>query len=316
MKTIYLNDPQQAPLPPTVATIGFFDGVHRGHRYLIDHVMQVAHERGLSSTVITFDRHPRQVLQQGYQPQLLTTLDQRLALLSKTGVDQTVVLPFTREMSQLSAREFMDKLLCRRINTKALVIGYDNRFGHNRAEGFDDYVRYGRELGVDVIHNPAFTLDGIKVSSSVVRSLIMEGEVALANRCLGYPYTLAGSVTSGYHEGRRMGFPTANLDLAGLSQLVPARGVYATMVRLEHSRTLRPAMTNIGLRPTFGGTKESVETYIFNFKENLYGKNILLSFVDKIRNEQKFENVTSLVEQLKEDEKKVKQIFTLKHETE
>jgi riboflavin kinase/FMN adenylyltransferase len=316
MKTIYLNDLQQASLPPTAATIGFFDGVHRGHRYLIDHVRQVARERGLVSTVITFDRHPRQVLQQGYQPQLLTTLSQRLLLLSKTGIDQTVVLPFSREMAQLSALQFMDTLLSHRLNVRALVIGYDNRFGHNRAEGFDDYVSYGQQLGIDVIHNPAFTIDGIQVSSSVVRSLIIEGEISLANQCLGYPYTLEGRITDGFHEGRRLGYPTANLDPKTVHQLVPARGVYATLARPNHTMTMRPAMTNIGLRPTFGGTRESIETNIFNFQEDLYGQQLHLSFIDRIRNEQRFENVTSLVEQLKEDEKKVKQLFQKRYDRE
>ena len=152
MKTIYLND-NTAPLEPSVATIGFFDGVHRGHQFLISHVRQEAARSGLQSLVVTFDRHPRQVLRKDYQPELLSTLDSKLLLLSKTGVDATALLHFDEAMASLSARDFMAQILRDRLNVRKLIIGYDNRFGHNRSEGFDDYVRYGRELGIEVIHN-------------------------------------------------------------------------------------------------------------------------------------------------------------------
>lgn len=316
MKTIFLNEPQHSPLPPTVATIGFFDGVHRGHRFLIDHVRHVAQASGLASTVITFDRHPRQVLQQDYQPRLLTTLSERLLLLSKTGIDQAVVVSFDRETAQLSARDFMQQVLRDRLHVVKLVIGYDNRFGHNRTEGFDDYVRYGQELGIEVIHNPAFTIDGIQVSSSVVRSFISEGEITLANRCLGYPYTIVGRVVSGFKEGRQMGYPTANIDPATVEQLLPPRGVYAVQARLEQTVTLHPAMTNIGTRPTFDGDRETIETFIFRFRDDIYGKRLALSFVERIREEKKFDNVTLLVQQLKDDEKQIEQLFQKYHENE
>ncbi len=308
MKTIYLND-NTAPLEPCVATIGFFDGVHRGHQYLISHVRQEAARSHLRSLVVTFDRHPRQVLRQDYQPEMLSTLSTKLLLLSKTGIDTAALLHFDEQLASLSARDFMAEVLRDRLNVRKLVIGYDNRFGHNRSEGFDDYVRYGRELGIEVIHNPAFVLNDVNISSSVVRAFVKEGEVELANRCLGYPYTIAGKVVDGYREGRRMGFPTANLDPATIGQLVPAGGVYAVKVRLENSMAFRPAMMNIGMRPTFGGHTQSLETYIFNFSENIYGRTLLVSFVRRIREERKFDNVTQLIEQLKEDEKTVEQLF-------
>lgn len=308
MKTIYLND-NTAPLEPCVATIGFFDGVHRGHQYLISHVRQEAARSRLRSLVVTFDRHPRQVLRQDYQPEMLSTLSTKLLLLSKTGIDTAALLHFDEQLASLSARDFMAEVLRDRLNVRKLVIGYDNRFGHNRSEGFDDYVRYGRELGIEVIHNPAFVLNDVNISSSVVRAFVKEGEVELANRCLGYPYTIAGKVVDGYKEGRRMGFPTANLDPATIGQLVPAGGVYAVKVRLENSMAFRPAMMNIGMRPTFGGHTQSLETYIFNFSENIYGRTLLVSFVRRIREERKFDNVTQLIEQLKEDEKTVEQLF-------
>lgn len=312
MKTIYLDD-NTAPQEPCVATIGFFDGVHRGHQFLISRVRHEAAECGLRSLVVTFDRHPRQVLSADYQPELLSTLDTKLMLLSQTGVDATALLHFDKHMASLSARDFMEQVLRNKLGVRRLIIGYDNRFGHNRAEGFDDYVRYGRELGMEVVHNEAYTLDGIQVSSSVVRALVKEGEVDLANRCLGYPYTIAGTVVSGHQEGRRMGFPTANLDTANFGQLVPGGGVYAVKVRLEHSKAFRPAMMNIGTRPTFGGTTTSLEVHIFNFNENIYGRMMLVSFEHRIREERKFDNVTMLVEQLKDDEKMVEQYFENNH---
>lgn len=315
MKTIYLNGHTE-PLEPCVATIGFFDGVHRGHQYLISHVRQEAARSGLSSLVVTFDRHPRQVLRQDYQPELLSTLDTKLLLLSKTGVDATALLHFDTAMASLSARDFMAHVLRDRLNVRKLIIGYDNRFGHNRAEGFDDYVRYGRELGIEVIHNPAFVMGGVNISSSVVRAFVKEGEIELANRCLGYDYTIAGKVVGGHKEGRRLGFPTANLDTTSFGQLIPAGGVYAVKVRLEHSMAFRPAMMNIGTRPTFGGHTRSLEVYIFNFDENIYGRVLQVSFVSRIREERKFANVTQLVDQLKEDEKQVEQQLSkeTKHE--
>lgn len=314
MKTIYLSD-QTGPQEPSVATIGFFDGVHRGHQFLISRVRQEAARSGLRSLVVTFDRHPRQVLQQDYQPELLSTLDNKLLLLSKTGVDATALLHFDKDMASLSARDFMARVLHDRLNVRKLIIGYDNRFGHNRSEGFDDYVRYGQELGIEVMHNPAFVLGGVNISSSVVRAFVKEGEVDLANQCLGYPYTIAGKVVPGYKEGRRIGFPTANLDTSGFGQLIPARGVYAVKVRLEHSMAFKPAMMNIGTRPTFGGHTQSLETYIFNFDEDIYGRVLQVSFVSRIREERKFADVTQLVEQLKEDEKQVEQLLSKKHKT-
>lgn len=232
---------------PCVATIGFFDGVHRGHQFLIDEVKTEAAKAGLQSLVITFDRHPRQVLQQSYQPQLLTTLDEKLRLLSLTGIDDIYVLHFTQDMAALTAKEFMSQILHDKLNVRKLVIGYDNRFGHNRAEGFDDYVQYGRDLGIEVIQAHPFEISGVKVSSSVVRAFLNGGEVEMAKRCLGRPFMLSGTVVRGFQEGRKMGFPTANLQTAeGL--LIPADGVYAVKVKVCDTGKWLPAMTNIGTR--------------------------------------------------------------------
>lgn len=317
MKTIYLNNEGQKgegqndeTLAPSVATIGFFDGVHRGHQFLIEEVKREAATTGLLSTVITFDLHPRQVLHQDYQPELLTTLDEKLMQLSRTGVDQAIVLHFDRQMAGLSAYEFMGQVLRERLNVRRLVIGYDNRFGHNRAEGFDDYVRYGQKLGIDVIHNTAFDMDGVKVSSSVVRSFIREGEVGMAAKCLGYPYTLVGTVTTGFQEGRKLGFPTANLDPNSVGQLIPAGGVYAVKVRLTQSMTWHAGMMNIGTRPTFDGTARTLEVNIFDFEDDIYGRKLLVAFYHKVREEKKFRNAASLAYQLQEDKQTIIDYFS------
>ena len=318
MKTVYynMNDRLKAAAAPDgmqlqacVATIGFFDGVHRGHQFLIRHLVETARQDGLASTVITFDEHPRKVLQSDYQPEMLSTLDSKLLLLSKTEVDNAVVLHFDRQMAALSAREFMQQVLHDHLNVKKLFIGYDHRFGHNRADTFDDYVRYGEEMGIEVIKNEAFQIDGINISSSVIRSFLKEGEIEMANRCLGYPYTIIGKVVNGYHEGRKLGFPTANLDMSHFGQLIPAPGVYAVNARMENTVVWKHGMMNIGTRPTFNGKGITLETHIFNFDGDIYNQLLLVSFVKRIRGEQKFDGPEELALQLKEDEETVLSLF-------
>ena len=318
MKTVYynMNDRLKAAAAPDgmqlqacVATIGFFDGVHRGHQFLIRHLVETARQDGLASTVITFDEHPRKVLQSDYQPEMLSTLDSKLLLLSKTEVDNAVVLHFDRQMAALSAREFMQQVLHDHLNVKKLFIGYDHRFGHNRADTFDDYVRYGKEMGIEVIKNEAFQIDGVNISSSVIRSFLKEGEIEMANQCLGYPYTIIGKVVNGYHEGRKLGFPTANLDMSHFGQLIPAPGVYAVNARMENTVVWKHGMMNIGTRPTFNGKGITLETHIFNFDGDIYDQLLLVSFVKRIRGEQKFDGPEELALQLKEDEETVLSLF-------
>ncbi|MGI6222699.1 MAG: bifunctional riboflavin kinase/FAD synthetase [Prevotella sp.] len=309
MKTIYLNNETEKLTEPSVATIGFFDGVHRGHQYLIGHVMAVARASQMRSMVITFDRHPRQVLHDDYQPQLLTTLDEKLLLLARSGIDTVVVLHFTPEMAAMSAFDFMQKVLKERLGVEKLIIGYDNRFGHDLTNSFEDYVEYGKQIGIWVIRGHAFVLHGINVSSSVVREMVGEGDVERANDCLGYPYTLVGKVVHGLENGRKMGFPTANIDLQGSGQLVPAPGVYAVRIRKNHSMTYYRGMLNIGTRPTFGGTDLTIEVHLFNWSEDLYGEELAVCFIHRIREERKFDTVEELEEQLKKDKEYIENLF-------
>lgn len=309
MKILYIKQDGDEELPEQVATIGFFDGVHRGHQFLISRVRDEAERSGMASAVITFDRHPRQVLQADYQPQLLSTLDEKLLLLSKTGIDNTIVLHFDAALAALPARAFMAEVLCRRLNVRKLVIGYDNRFGHNRSEGFEDYVQYGRELGVEVVQADAFMPDAGKVSSSVIREHIRTGNVEAANQLLGYDYTVESRVVGGYQNGRKMGFPTANLDVDSCQQLLPAAGVYAVTVRLKDAVGWKRGMLNIGRRPTFNGTTTTMEVNLFNFTGNLYGQEVLVSFVSKIRDERRFDSPDALAAQLKQDRDSVNRLF-------
>ena len=288
---------------PSVATIGFFDGVHRGHRFLIDQVRREAAARGLESAAVTFPVHPRQVLQSDYRPKLLTTPQEKLALLAETGIDTCILLDFTPHLASLSAREFME-VLKNRYRIRALVIGYDHRFGHNRSEDFGDYVRYGRELGIDIRPAEAFRLPdapgGEPVSSSLIRRLLLAGDVAQAATCLGYPYFLNGTVVSGRRIGHQLGYPTANLRPDHPDKLIPANGVYA--VRVETEGRTYGGMLNIGRRPTLdNGDDRSIEVHIFDFDRDIYHEPLRLSFIRRIREERKFDSVDQLTEQLHRD---------------
>lgn len=305
MKTVYYKGEEIPDIGTCVATIGQFDGVHRGHQFLIARLVETARAEGRQSMVITFDEHPRRVLQSDYMPQRLSTLQGKLRLLGQTAVDYVVVLHFTPQMAALSAQEFMYGILLRHLHVGKLFIGYDHRFGHNRAEGFDDYVRYGREMGISVVRSEALTLHGVNVSSSVIRSFLKEGEVALARECLGYTYYIIGRVVGGYHEGRKMGFPTANLEVDHAEQLVPAPGVYAVRARIEGTDRMLPGMMNIGTRPTFDGTRQTLEVHLLDFQGNLYGQQLLVAFVRRVRAERKFASPHELARQLELDKQEI-----------
>lgn len=303
----FITDDIKTALPPCVATIGCFDGVHRGHRYLIRQVAQIGQEKGLHTTLITFPVHPRQVMQSDYQPQLLSCLPQKEALIQTLQVDYCLMMAFTRELSELSAYEFM-KLLHERFNVCVLVIGYDHRFGHNRTETFKDYCRYGAELGIEVTQARALVEDGVSVSSSVIRNLLNNGEIAEANHYLSYRYFLDGTVIDGYKMGRKLGFPTANLQPSCPNKLIPAEGVYAVYVYIDEVRYM--GMLNIGYRPTVhNGENRSIEVYIIDFSGDIYHKQIRIEFMERIRREQKFESINALISQLNQDKDTVIRIL-------
>lgn len=273
-----------------VATIGMFDGVHLGHQYVLQQVTLTARKRGLQSMAITFDHTLRK------EP-LLTTLDEKLALLQQLGIERTEVLAFTDALKQMTAREFMQQVLKERLDVRVLLIGYDNRFGRGRSESFDDYVRYGRELGIDVVQLSA---QGT-VCSSLIRQQLKEGRVVEAAHLLGHPYLLEGCVEHGEHIGTRLGYPTANLVPTDEQQLIPASGVYAVRVALDHQPTLHAAMMNIGHRPTFDGQHTTLEVHVLHLNENLYGHQLTVHFIERLRDEQRFDSEEALIAQLQKD---------------
>lgn len=291
-----ISDINHQPLPPSVATIGFFDGVHRGHRFLINQIKEVAAKDGLCSALVTFPVHPRQVIQTSYRPQLLSSPQEKLELLASTGIDYCILLPFTTELSLLSAREFM-QLLRDQFNIRTLIVGYDHRFGHNRSESFEDYCRYGEELGIYIVRARAYTDGEDKISSSVIRQLLKEGDVGRAAKFLGYNYYLDGTVVDGYKVGRKIGFPTANLKVDCPNKLIPSEGVYAVYVYVEGKKWA--GMLNIGHRPTLNnGTDLSIEVNILHFSDDIYHKEMRLEFVRFLRPEEKYDTVDALIAQM------------------
>ena len=316
-------------MKPCVATIGMFDGVHKGHRFVLAHVCDYARKQGLQAMVITFDRHPREVVQTDWRPLLLTTNEERLRLLAETGIDYVKVLHFTSEMAGMSARDFM-VMMKEQLGVKVLLMGYDNRFGHDRQETFEDYVRYGEDIGMEVRQLPSLgqrsEVKGQRseVSSSMVRRLLAEGAVREAADCLGYPYSITGKVVKGEHIGTGLGYPTANLQPNDSRKMIPAPGVYAVSVTVEgqrsevegqrtkvegqRSKDIYMGMMNIGTRPTFGVHPQTLEVHILDYEGDLYGKEITVSFIKRLREERCFDNKEELKTQLEEDRRRVEEL--------
>lgn len=300
-----INSPFPASFPSCVATVGFFDGVHVGHRFLIEKLKAIAHEEQLPSVVITFDTHPRKVLHSDFQPKLLTTFEEKLEQLSTTDVDICAVLNFTREISELSAYEFLKDILRDLFHVQTLLVGYDHRFGHNRAEGFEEYQKYGEELGIKVVRAERYsTPELVHVSSSIIRKALERGDIDLANRLLTYPYSFSGKVKNGFKVGRTLGFPTANLEPLDSDKLLPAVGVYA--VRVKYNEIFYKGMMDIGFRPTFDDSHQLfIEVHIIDFDKNIYQEILKIEFIQRLRDEIKFNNVEELIEQMEKDKAKV-----------
>lgn len=287
-------------LEPSVATIGFFDGVHAGHRFLIDQVKRMAATRGLRSALVTFPIHPRKIMNSDYKPELLTTYEEKIYLLKKSGVEYCMMLDFTRELSRLSAHQFMKDVLQRQYNVHTLVIGYDHRFGHNREDCFEDYERIGMRIGMEVVPARACVINNITISSSIVRTLLQYGEMEQAAHYLRYKYFIRGKVVGGYKLGRTLGYPTANIKVDDPDKLIPMGGVYAVRVIVNGSEY--GGMLNIGNRPTMNnGKKRSVEVHIFNFYADIYDCAIRINFIQRIRAEMKFNSREELIKQLDKD---------------
>ncbi len=294
--------------PSTVATIGFFDGVHLGHHYLLEQVKQEAEARKMDTMAVTFSRHPREVISTGYKPELLTSYKEKIALLKTTGVNTCAVLNFSPEMAQLTAEKFMLHFLKEQLNIGVLLLGHDHRFGSDKPEKLELYQAIGKKVGIEVIRAEAFKIADFIVSSSSIRTLLKAGDVAEAALALGYPYEISGLVVQGHRIGQQLGYPTANLKSDCTEKLIPKDGVYAVQVLLDGN--IYGAMLNIGQRPTLNnGENKSIEAHIFGIKEELYDKQLTLRFCHRIRDERQFPSKEALKAQLGKDAKDAKRIL-------
>jgi len=302
-----LGETDRLPLGSTVATIGMFDGVHRGHATLVNFLKQQAAARGKQSLVITFLHHPRQVLYPDAHFKLIMPLEDRLAELKALGPDLLLPLEFTPELAALDSSRFIE-LLRDRYGVSVLVAGYNHRFGHDKGETFEDYCRHGRRLGVEVVKAPEYLGRYAPVSSTIVRGLIAAGRVVDAMHCMGRPHMLRGKVVHGFHNGRGLGFPTANVGEIDPDVLLPHNGAYAVLAHVG-GRQLQ-GMTNIGRRPTLdNGTQLSIEVNLFDFEEDIYGEDISLEFISFLRLEFKMCGLDELKRQLTKDRDNAKALL-------
>lgn len=281
------------------ATIGFFDGVHRGHKHLLRQLCDIAGERSLKSMAVTFPEHPRQILQSDYRPRLLLSPEAKIKKLQQSGIDLCFPLHFTSELATMDARSFMLDFLQGRLGVQTLLVGHDHHFGHEPGTSFDDYLRIGREIGMEVIKADALMYKGLPVSSSRIRRSLDASDVNAAAEMLGYRYSLSGQVIHGLQNGRKMGFPTANLGPYCEFMQLPADGVYSAVATIDGES--RPAMVNIGYRPTFQGKARTIEAHLLDFDRDIYFRELTLQFVSFIRAERRFISPADLSCQLEQD---------------
>lgn len=282
-----------------VATVGVFDGVHRGHLEIISRLLAVAREKKCESVVITFDPHPKLVLPHNAEVRLLQTLDEKLRRFELAGVDVVLVIPFDLAFSKITPHDFIKHVLVDQIQVSHVITGYDHFFGQNRQGDFDMLSKMGREFGFTVDELPMVLVAEHTVSSSIVRRALLDGDVLLASTMLGYAYEMTGTVVAGNKIGRNIGFPTANLEMNNTHKLVPGQGVYATLVKTGDG--VYKAMTNIGYRPTINADRLTIEAHIFDFNQDIYDKELTLTFIERIRDEKRFASLGDLQLQLASD---------------
>jgi len=307
MKIIKGVDKIARDMRDSIVTIGNFDGVHLAHQKIFKRVVIEASNESRKSVVITFDPHPKKVLHPERRPFfLITSLDEKLKLVADMGIDAVVLLKFSLELAKMTAAEFVKNILYDRLHIKKIFIGHDYSFGRGK-EGNEEYLKSsGDRLGFEVEVINAIKADGIPVSSTKTRDAILDGNVKLAARLLGRPYNLGGAVIKGYQRGADIGFPTVNIEPE--KALIPCRGVYAVIAEIEGRS--RPSVVNIGFNPTFGNDKLSVEAHVLDFRGNISGESLNLLFIDRIRDERKFEGAERLAEQIKKDISQAKEILT------
>lgn len=300
---VYTNIEDFKDVKNPVVTTGTFDGVHLGHQKIISRLNNVAKEEKGETVLLTFYPHPRMVLYpDDNELKLLNTQQEKIELLEKYGVEHLIIYPFTKEFSRLTSIEFVRNMLVNKIKTKRLVIGYNHHFGRNREGSFDHLKEYGPIYGFEVEEIPAKDIDHIEISSTKIRKALQSGDIETATTFLGHHYSLSGKVIGGKQLGRTIGYPTANIFVNDKYKLIPADGVYTVKVR--HNNVMYGGMLNIGNNPTIEGKGRSIEVHIFNFNKDVYGDEITVYFIQRIRDEKKFKGMEELKEQLKSDREK------------
>lgn len=285
---------------PTVATIGTYDGVHLGHQKIIQQIAHCAEMLDAESLVLTFFPHPRTILQEGTVMKQLNTIEEKIELLAQQGIDHLVIHPFDKEFSRLRAEEFVKEILVDTFHVKKIIIGYDHRFGRNRTANIEDLIAFGNTYGFEVEQISVEEINEVSISSTKIRAALEDGNIDLANTFLGYPYSLTGTVQKGQQLGRTIGFPTANIEQIADYKLIPQNGVYVAQSIINNQTVY--GMMNIGNRPTVDGTRQTIEIHFFSFNQDLYGQNITVSLIHRLRDEHKFDGIEALKNQLHADQ--------------
>ena len=284
----------------TILTIGTFDGVHIGHQKIIERLNQIKSKNGDRSTILTFFPHPRKILNQGNEIKWLNTMEEKAQLLDKFGLDHLIIEPFTKGYSELTAIDFVKNILVDQLSIKSLVIGYDHQFGKNREGNFEQLKEYGKIYNFDVEKITAQEIEDVSVSSTKIRIAIENGDIKKANKYLGYHYLLTGDIVKGQGLGRKLNFPTINLHIKEEYKLIPKTGVYIVKTSLDQKVFF--GIMNIGFRPTVNGKNKTIEVHLLDFTGDLYGENMQIEVLKRLRDEQKFSGLDTLILQIKKDE--------------
>jgi riboflavin kinase/FMN adenylyltransferase len=283
----------------TIVTLGTFDGVHKGHAAILKKLNHNTANGAFESTVLTFFPHPRMVLQGNSNLKLLNTINEKIELLEKLGIENLIIHPFDENFAQLTAKEFVKNILVDQLHIQKIIIGYDHRFGKNRTASIDDLIAFGTQYDFEVEQISAQEIDAISISSTKIRNALEAGDIQLANQYLGYDYFLSGTVVKGKQLGRTIGFPTANMELEEEYKLIPQTGAYVVTAEIENKQVF--GMMNIGFNPTVHGKRKTIEAHFFDFDSDIYDRQIRISILQRIRSEKKFESVELLTKQLEED---------------
>lgn len=299
MKVYYSTDTIPA-FKNAVVTIGTFDGVHSGHRHILEQLKQEAARIGGETVIITFHPHPRKVIAHGQPVKLINTIEEKIELLDKNGIDNLVVVPFTESFAQQIPEAYIEKFLVEKFHPHTVIIGYDHRFGKDRKGDYKLLEEYSARLGFDLMEIPAHVINNNTVSSTRIREAISKDDIDTANTLLGYDFFFEGTVVDGNKLGRTLGYPTANLRIENEEKLIPGDGIYAVEAAIGNSQLLK-GMMSIGIRPTIGGTDRVIEVNLFDFNENIYGATLRVYVKKYLRSEVKFNSLDALKDQLAKD---------------